>query len=157
MSPQPPASSDPASLPWAEFGFPGPLRDKLVAAILDGSKTSTTTLLADYERANKALPRVGARCVLIDSADRPVAVLETTEVRVTALADVDLTHVRDEGEGQQSVAEWRIAHERFFHSPQMRAALGDPSFTVDDQTPVVLERFRVIDPPPAMIDENRGR
>lgn len=38
-----------ASLPKAEFAFPGPLRDQLVAAILDGSKTSTTGLVADYE------------------------------------------------------------------------------------------------------------
>jgi hypothetical protein len=32
-------------LPTVEFAFPGPLRDRLVAAILDGTKTSTTGLL----------------------------------------------------------------------------------------------------------------
>jgi uncharacterized protein YhfF len=36
-------------LPLAEFGFPGPLRDQLVAAILAGDKTTTTGLVADYE------------------------------------------------------------------------------------------------------------
>ena len=29
-------------LPIFEFAFPGPLRDQLVAAVLDGSKTTTT-------------------------------------------------------------------------------------------------------------------
>jgi uncharacterized protein YhfF len=36
-----------ADLPAFEFGFPGPLRDALVAAVLDGTKTATTALLQD--------------------------------------------------------------------------------------------------------------
>jgi hypothetical protein len=31
-------------LPLAEFGFPGPLRERLVASILRGEKVSTTGL-----------------------------------------------------------------------------------------------------------------
>ena len=46
-------------LPIAEFAFPGALRDQLVAAILSGSKTTTTGLLADYEREGEPLPRPG--------------------------------------------------------------------------------------------------
>ncbi|WP_369199449.1 ASCH domain-containing protein [Streptomyces sp. PU-14G] len=133
-----------ASMPRAEFGFPGPLRDQLVAAILSGSKTSTTSLVIDYEHESEPLPRVGSRSVVIDSDDRPVAVIEVTEVRVVPLAQVDLDHVVDEGEGHTSVAEWREGHERFWHSEEMRAGLGEPEFTVDDRTLAVLERFRLI-------------
>lgn len=82
---------------------------------------------------------------MIDSADRPVAVIEITGVAVVPLGEVDVAHVRDEGEGQETVAEWRTGHESFWHSDEMRAALGDPGFTVDDATPVVLERFRVVE------------
>jgi hypothetical protein len=32
-----------------EFAFPGPLRDQLVAAILDGTKTTTTGLAEDVD------------------------------------------------------------------------------------------------------------
>ncbi|MFJ4866810.1 ASCH domain-containing protein [Streptomyces sp. NPDC088748] len=133
-----------ASMPRAEFAFPGPLRDQLVAAILNGSKTSTTGLLVDYELEGESLPKVGSRSVVIDSDDRPVAVIEITGVRVVPLAQVDLAHVVDEGEGDTSVAEWRSAHERFWHSEEMRAALEDPEFTVDDTTLAVLERFRLV-------------
>lgn len=42
-----------------EFGFPGPLRDTLVAAILAGAKTSTSALLLGYEHANEPLPEAG--------------------------------------------------------------------------------------------------
>jgi uncharacterized protein YhfF len=135
---------DAVGLPLAEFAFPGPLRDQLVAAILDGSKTSTTSLLLEYEREAGPLPAVGDRSVLVDSSERPLAVLEVTGVRLASLADVDLAHVVDEGEGHRTLAEWRAAHENFWHGDQMRAELADPGFTVDDTTVAVLERFRLV-------------
>ena len=133
-----------AGLPRFEFAFPGPLRDLLVGAVLDGSKTSTTRLVADYEHEGEPLPEVGDRSVVIDSGGEPVAVIELTEVRVVPLGQVDLAHAVDEGEGDTSVAGWRASHERFWHSAEMRAALDDPGFTVTDETLAVLQRFRVV-------------
>lgn len=144
MSPSVPTPAEIAALPKAEFAFPGPLRDRLVAAILDGAKTSTTGLVVDYEHEGEALPEVGERTVVIDSGERSVAVIETTEVRVVPLSEVDLEHVIDEGEGDRSIAEWRANHESFWHSKEMREALGDPEFTVDDATLAVLQRFRLV-------------
>ncbi|MEV7189843.1 ASCH domain-containing protein [Kitasatospora sp. NPDC093102] len=132
------------ALPPTEFAFPGPLRDQLVAAILDGAKTSTTGLVADYEHEGEPLPLAGERSAVLDSDGRRVAVIETTDVRVVPLAEVDLQHALDEGEGCTSVAEWREVHERFWRSPEMLDALDDPGFTVDDSTPVVLQRFRLV-------------
>lgn len=132
------------NLPRAEFAFPGPLRDQLVAAILDGSKTSTTSTVVEYAIEDEPFPQVGARNVVVDSFDKPVAVIETTHVQQRPLGQVDLDHARDEGEGYISVAEWRAGHEDFWHGPEMREALGDPAFTVDDSTLLVLERFRLV-------------
>jgi LPPG:FO 2-phospho-L-lactate transferase len=138
------ADPDPADLPIAEFAFPGPLRDQLVAAILTGAKTSTTSTLVEYSIEHEPLPRVGGRQVVVDSFERPIAIIETTAVRVVRLAEVDLEHAFDEGEGHTSVAEWRAGHEAFWHSPEMRDYLNEPDFTVTDDTPVVLERMRVV-------------
>ncbi len=131
-------------LPVIEFAFPGPLRDQLVAAILGGDKTTTTGLAADYERENEPLPGPGLRQVVIDSAGHPVAVIETTAVRVMRLADVNLDHALGEGEGYASVAEWRAGHEQFWHSAEVREDIGDPDFTVDDDTLVVAQEFRLV-------------
>ncbi|MFI8006800.1 ASCH domain-containing protein [Streptomyces sp. NPDC086010] len=127
------------------LAFPGPLRDRLVAAVLSGAKVSTSGLLAEYEVEKEELPPVGERSALIDSDGREVAVVELTEVRVLPLGSVDERHARDEGEGHTSVAEWRAAHEAFWHGEEMREALGDPLFTVDDGTMIVAERFRVVE------------
>ena len=131
-------------LPVMEFGFPGPLRDQLVAAILAGAKTTTSGLVAGYEHENEPLPVPGLRQAVVDSAGRPVAVIETTAVRVMRLAEVDLNHALGEGEGYTSVAEWRAGHEQFWHSAEMRQAMGDPAFTVGDDTLVVAQVFRLV-------------
>jgi len=127
-----------------ELGFPGPLRDQLVASVLAGTKTTTSGLVADYEHEGSPLPRPGLSLAVIDSAGKPVAVIETTAVRIIRLGDVDLAHALGEGEGFTSVAEWRADHEQFWHSTQVRQALGDPAFTVDDDTLVVAQTFRLV-------------
>ncbi|MHA7304447.1 ASCH domain-containing protein [Arthrobacter sp. TMN-49] len=136
--------TDYSALPVCEFAFPAPLRDQLVAAVLDGSKTSTTATRIEYDIERQALPFVGLREVVIDSAGKPVAVIEMTEVRTARLADVDRQHAIDEGEGFSTVAQWRAGHEDFWHSQDMREAMGDPHFTVDDDTTLVLQRFKVV-------------
>lgn len=136
----------------AEFGFPRTdLRRELVAAILRGEKTSTTGLLTDYQRDKDPLPEVGERFLLIDENDAEVGVIETTEVWVTTIGEVDLPFAIDEGEGYTSVPEWRAAHERFWlsYADETRAFLGDPEWRPGDDTPVVCERFRLVEPLPA--------
>jgi hypothetical protein len=64
-------------------------------------------------------------------------------VRVIRLGEVDLAHALGEGEGYLSVADWRAGHERFWHSADVRSALGDPEFTVSDDTLVVAQTFRL--------------
>jgi uncharacterized protein YhfF len=134
----------PEKFPVAEFAFPGPLRDQLVAAIVSGAKTTTSGLMAGYEHEGEPLPRPGERQVVVDSAGEPVTVIEIVAVRVLRLGDVDLAHALAEGEGYTSVAEWRAGHEGFWHSAQVREELNDPQFTVDDDTLVMTEEFRVV-------------
>ncbi|MDV8076788.1 ASCH domain-containing protein [Rhodococcus sp. IEGM 1370] len=77
-------------LPIVEFAYPGPLRDRLVAAVLSGEKTSTASLLIQY--TEEELPRVGERGAVVDSAGVVVGVIETTGVDIVALKDVSLQH-----------------------------------------------------------------
>lgn len=79
-------------LPISEFAFPGPLRDRLVAAVLDGIKTSTTSTLVEYQVLQEPMPVVGTRSVVVDSRGLPVAITLTTEVRSVRAGDVDLQH-----------------------------------------------------------------
>jgi uncharacterized protein YhfF len=128
-------------LPRWEFADPGPVRDQVVAAILDGTKTTTTGLALTYERQGKPYPAVGERFAVVDSDGRPATVIEMAEVRLVPMGEIDLRHVLDDGD--ESIAEWRAAHEEYFQDAEMRELLGDPEFTVNDKTTVLALRFRL--------------
>jgi uncharacterized protein YhfF len=112
-----------------ELGYPRTeLRRELVAAVLAGKKTATASLREPGETA----PAVGARYELRGYEDEPVGVVEVTEARILAVSEVDLDFARDEGEGFESVEDWRVAHEQFFEQP---LAPG---------TEIVAVRFKVV-------------
>jgi uncharacterized protein YhfF len=125
-----------------ELGTPGPLRDRLVLAVLEGRKTATTSLLAEWEHEQEPLPAVGERQTVVASDGTPVAVIELLDVAVTALADADPRLAVDEGEGCRSVSEWRAAHTRFWMEEVVPRLPGAPP--VGDDTLIVVERFRVV-------------
>ena len=142
-----PLPPDLAGLPAWGFAFPGPLRDELTSLALAGTKTTTAGLHVEVELGDDALPVIGAKEVLLDSEERPVALIETVDCRVVRLADVDDRHAIDEGEGYADAHEFRVAHERFWNGyiDELRDRLGDPEFALDDDTLVVLQRFRIVE------------
>jgi len=123
-------------LPPYELGYARTdLRRQLVDAVLRGEKTATAGLRSDFApHTDDPLPRAGERFALLDFDDRPVAVVEATEVRVVRAGDVDLDFARDEGEGFESVEDWRRAHERFWSEHE-----------ITDDTLIVAERFRLVE------------
>lgn len=132
------------ALPVIEFAFPGPLRDKIVSAILSGAKTAASSLVREYELGGERMPAVGDRGAVIDSDGKRVAIIETTTVRIVPLRDVPVEHAVAEGEGYRSVADWRAGHTAFWTSAAMRAELGE-DVELTDSTLIVLEQF-VLEP-----------
>jgi uncharacterized protein YhfF len=126
-----------------EFGFPGPLRDRLVAAVLSGTKTATTSLLAEWEAEGDELPEPGERETVIDSAGEPVATIEITACEVRELADVDDVVARAEGEEYSTASGWRAEHERFWREEVLPVWEGSEPPEISDRTLVVVQWFRV--------------
>lgn len=132
-----------------EFGVPGELRDRLVSAVLRGEKTATSSLMVEWQQESEPLPLPGERETVIDSAGRPIAVIEIRSTAVIRLGDADLALALAEGEGFRSVEEWRAAHESFWND-QLKPELADTStWPLDDDTQIVVQYFRVLEPLPA--------
>lgn len=121
------------------------LRRELVDLVLAGRKTATAGLLVEYEVDGDTIPEAGMREVIIDADDHFVGELETTDCRTLRMADVDDQFARDEGEGFADAAAWRTAHEGFWNSylDELRDRLGDPRWSLTDDTLVVCQRFIV--------------
>lgn len=134
-----PSLTPAGELPRGEYALPGPLRDQLVSAILDGRKTATTSLLAEYD--DDPIPGPGWLEAVVDSHGRIVCVTRVTEVSITPLSEVDEQHARDEGEDFEDVAAWQRAHTEFWRSPEFVSAVGQVDLT--EETFVVCVRFEV--------------
>jgi uncharacterized protein YhfF len=97
--------------------------------VLRGEKTATAGL-AELE---EELGAAGDRCLLLGFDDEPVGIVELTEVRLVPAGEIDLQFARDEGEGFESVEDWRVAHERFFERP------------IASDTLIAAIRFRLVE------------
>jgi len=130
-------------LPAFELGWPGPMRNRLVAAVLSGAKTATCSLRATYDLEGEPLPQAGERQALVSSAGERLAVVEIVDVRELRLVEVNDDVAYAEGEGFADAEEWRRAHEAFW-TEELATVPGGENVTVDDQALVVVETFRVV-------------
>jgi uncharacterized protein YhfF len=130
-----------------EFGSAGPLRDRLVDAVLRGEKTATTSLLAEWESDGEPLPSPGERQTVVDSNGLPVGVIEFVAIDVVSLGDVGIQLALEEGVGFSDLRQWRTAHERYWAEEVVpRLSIG-VALPLTDQTPVVVEHFRLVGEP----------
>lgn len=139
---------------WARFvaatGIDGPyqawpfggaempeLADELAALVIDGPKRATASLVSDFgaETESGPMPMAGDLSVILSGAGSPICVIRTTQVEVKPFGEVDEQFAWDEGEGDRSLKWWREAHQWYF------SEVGTP---IDDDTPVVLERFELL-------------
>jgi uncharacterized protein YhfF len=118
------------------LGFRGTeLRRKLVTAVLRGEKIATASLRNENAPdTDEPLPQPGESFVLLGYDDEPLGVVRTTELQVVRAADVDLQFARDEGEGFETVEQWRSAHQRFWSERE-----------IADDTLIVCERFTLVE------------
>ena len=134
----------PVQAQLGEYAFLGPLRDKLVAAILSGEKTATASLHAEYQRFGEPLPTVGELELAIDSDTSPVCITRNTQVNIVPLSQVTDAHAVAEGEGFKKSADWRAGHIAFWNSPEFVESMGKPVVETIDETLVVLVSMEVI-------------
>lgn len=120
------------------FGDSPEMADGLGALVVEGTKTATSSLLAEYESEGTDPFREPAFDVVLDGRGNPLCVIETTEIRIMPFNEVDEAFAADEGEGDRSLAYWRRVHWGFFS--RRCAKLGiEPS----EDMPVVCSRFRL--------------
>ncbi|WP_433307393.1 ASCH domain-containing protein [Actinoplanes sp. CA-030573] len=105
-----------------------------------------TGLPALHERAGEPIPAAGDRFCVVDSDGEPAAVIEMTHVGIEPIGMVTDEYARAEGRGYRDAAAWRAAHEEFFRSDFVAEFLGAGP-EIDDDTPVVTQRFRLVGRP----------
>ncbi len=118
---------------WAFGGDP----DGLLALVLSGVKTGTSSAYALYETQAEPLPQEGDYSIVLNAKGEAACILQTTKLYVCPFDQVSADHAHKEGEGDKSLAHWRAVHEAFFRDISM-------PFTPD--MPVLCEEFTVVYP-----------
>lgn len=127
---------------WS-FGDNPRLADELLALVLAGEKTGTSTAVAELAAAGEPEPQVGELSIVLDGAGHPRALIRTTHVRRSRLADVDEAFAASEGEDDGTLRSWRREHERYWGR-----TLAGTGVAVGDDLEVLLETFELLYPRP---------
>src|SRR4051794_35640932 len=86
------------------FGDPGPMRRRLTALSIAGTKVATAGLLQqDYVDHAETIETVGERQALLGDDDNVAAIVEITRVETHRFADVPWEFAQSEGEGFRSI------------------------------------------------------
>ncbi|GAB2476798.1 ASCH domain-containing protein [Xylanimonas ulmi] len=123
---------------WS-FGDSPALADELLALVLAGVKTATSSLAVEYGDDEPA-PQPGELSVVLDGAGAPQALIRTTAVDVVAFGAVTEEFARREGEGDGSLTSWRAEHEAYWR----RSMPEGHEFSPDLE--VLCERFELLYP-----------
>ncbi|RRG18307.1 ASCH domain-containing protein [Weissella viridescens] len=127
------------SEPYEVFGFglTPTVIDELADLVVADKKIGTTSAVSLYDD-DEPKPYVGAFSIVLNSAEQPMAVIETTQVEQLRFDDVTEAQARLEGEGDLSLGYWRQVHEEVFET-LFQSELGR-SFTGDEL--VIFETFK---------------
>ncbi len=125
---------------WS-FGDNAAMADDLGQRVLNGTKTATAGLVWEDEHFGWKVPAVGDKTIILDGTGRPLCIIETTVAVAQSFDAVDEVFARLEGEGFESVEDWRRAHWRYFS--RRCAEIGrEPS----GRMPVLCQQFCVVYP-----------
>ena len=91
-----------------------------------------------YEKDQIPLPQKGDLSIVLDGSGNPVLVIETLSVVILSFNEVSEQFAFEEGEGDRSLASWRMAHENYFR----RNHFENRAF--DETMLLVCERFKVV-------------
>lgn len=111
---------------------------RILAVILAGEKTGTTTTSWVTDRAPETTPVIGGYSVLLDAAGAPAAVLRTTRVTMLRYRDVTEADIQHEGPTVRTLPAWHAVHQRFF--TRMLTPYG---LKPTEDMPVTLELFEI--------------
>ncbi|MBZ0297874.1 MAG: ASCH domain-containing protein [Anaerolineae bacterium] len=122
-----------------QFGDNPELANELSQLVLAGIKTGTASLMWEYDTGDEPLPQPGDLSIILDGANQPLCIIETTSIDIRPFNEVTAEHAYSEGEGDRSLQDWRDGHWRYFG--RVCEHIGR---TATETMPVVCERFRVI-------------
>jgi uncharacterized protein YhfF len=123
------------------FGNSQKMARELAELVISGTKRATASLVEFNEKHPEVAPVNAGFSVVTDSEGVPLCVIQTTEIRHLPFDEVDAQFAFDEGEGDQTLEDWREGHQRYFTK---EAAEFNLEF--NEKSLIACERFKLLYP-----------
>lgn len=123
------------------FGNHSKQARELAELVISGKKRATASLVGFNEAHPEVAPVDEGYSVVTDFEGNPMCVIQTTEIRHLPFIKVDAQFAFDEGEGDQTLEDWRDGHWRYF---TREAAENGLEF--NEKTLICCERFKLLYP-----------
>lgn len=123
------------------FGNSSSMAHELADLVLAGKKTATASLKIVNDLEPENAPMDNGYSIVTTYDGKPLCVLRTTEIRHLPFEAVDPQFAFDEGEGDQSLEDWRKVHWDYFSNEAPQYGLQ-----FDETSLICCERFEVVYP-----------
>lgn len=123
------------------FGNSQEMAQELAGLVISGKKTATASLVEFNQSHPEVAPVDAGYSVVTDFEGHPLCVIQTTEIRHLPFMEVDAGFAFDEGEGDQTLEDWRDGHHRYFTKEAAESGLE-----FNEKSLICCERFRLLFP-----------
>ncbi len=123
------------------FGNTSKMAKELVELVLRSKKKATASLAEVNKLKPETAPIDDGYSVITDYEGNPQCVIQTTEIRILPFMEVDAQFAFDEGEGDQTLEDWREGHWKYFTKEA-----EELNFEFNEKSLVACERFKLLYP-----------
>lgn len=120
-----------------KFGSTADEIDDLANKVLQGEKTSTSSLLDLYSIKQKKFSKLGEYVSILDSTNQEVALIRILKMEIIKFKDIPESFAIAEGDG--SLENWRTIHKK--HYSNQLSGIGKE---LTEDTELVCEWFNLI-------------
>jgi uncharacterized protein YhfF len=121
------------------FGNSEKMAKELAELVISGKKIATASLVDFNQKYPEVAPIDDGYSVVTDINGNPLCVIQTTEIRHLPFDEVDAQFAFDEGEGNQTLEDWRDGHWQYFTKEAAKNGLE-----FNEKSLVACERFRLL-------------
>ncbi|NJM53433.1 MAG: ASCH domain-containing protein [Blastocatellia bacterium] len=112
---------------------------ELAELVISSEKKATASLVEFNKNHPEVAPIDAGYSVVTDFHGEPLCIIQTTEIRHIPFDEVDAQFAFDEGEGDQTLEDWRDGHWAYFTK---EAAENGLEF--NEKSLICCERFKLI-------------
>jgi uncharacterized protein YhfF len=121
------------------WGNSDELADQIASLVSAGVKTTTSRLEWEREKSNDPIDKIGDKSIVLDAKQRPVCIVEVTDIFIRPFDQVDAAFIYNYGEGSRDMDFWNKNMWEYYE-----AECAELGLQASASMPMICQVFKVI-------------